>query len=52
MRTEVGEVHEPSEGGIVVVGQYSYIGPDNRKYTVQYEAGKDGFRPKTFVSSL
>ncbi|KAF5298362.1 hypothetical protein FQR65_LT01140 [Abscondita terminalis] len=29
-----------------VYGFYSYIGPDNKKYKVQYASGENGFRPR------
>lgn len=52
IRHESGDVRDEKEGGIFVVGQYSYVGTDNKLYTVRYEAGKDGYKPTLTVTDL
>lgn len=34
---------------LVVHGAYSYTGPDNRLYLVEYVADRNGFRPKIMI---
>ena len=44
--SENGNVEQGGEqDSIVVVGQYSFIGPDGQTYWVNYYADKDGFHP-------
>ncbi|XP_059612614.1 larval cuticle protein 65Ag1-like [Phlebotomus argentipes] len=35
-----------------VTGSYSFIGDDNRRYTVNYVAGVDGYRANMTISDL
>lgn len=47
---ETGTVQHGDEVDYLAIqGSYSYIGPDNLKYTVRYTADKDGFRPKIHI---
>lgn len=36
---------------LVVYGSYSYTGPDNKVYRVDYVADRNGFKPKIIVGS-
>lgn len=47
-KTETGRTEDEGtpEESLEVHGNYSYIGPDGKKYTVFYTAGKNGFIPR------
>lgn len=43
-RMETGTLVDDGQE-LIVRGSYSYLGPDNRRYVVEYVADRNGFRP-------
>lgn len=37
---------------LVVRGSYSYTGPDNKVYSVEYVADRNGYHPKLVISTI
>lgn len=48
-RQEEGKLDNPQseDAALTVNGQYSYVAPDGKHYTVTFTAGPNGFQPKT-----
>ncbi|KAI5631563.1 insect cuticle protein domain-containing protein [Phthorimaea operculella] len=48
-RQEEGKIDNPDSenAALTVNGQYSYVAPDGKHYTVTFTAGPNGFQPKT-----
>ncbi|XP_072940852.1 endocuticle structural glycoprotein ABD-5-like isoform X1 [Epargyreus clarus] len=48
-RQEEGKLDNPQsdEAALTVTGEYSYVAPDGKHYTVTFTAGPNGFQPKT-----
>ncbi|RVE46301.1 hypothetical protein evm_009020 [Chilo suppressalis] len=48
-RQEEGKLDNPDSenAALTVTGQYSYVAPDGKHYTVTFTAGPNGFQPKT-----
>lgn len=48
-RQEEGKLDNPQSenAALTVNGQYSYVAPDGKKYSVIFTAGPNGFQPKT-----
>lgn len=48
-RQEEGKLDNPQSenAALTVTGQYAYVAPDGKHYTVTFTAGPNGFQPKT-----
>ncbi|CAH2075256.1 unnamed protein product, partial [Iphiclides podalirius] len=48
-RQEEGKLDNPQSenAALTVTGQYAYVAPDGKHYSVTFTAGPNGFQPKT-----
>nr|AER27822.1 cuticular protein RR-1 motif 23 [Antheraea yamamai] len=48
-RQEEGKIDNPQSenAALTVRGQYAYVAPDGKHYTVTFTAGPEGYQPKT-----
>ncbi|XP_034824631.1 endocuticle structural glycoprotein ABD-5-like [Maniola hyperantus] len=48
-RQETGKLDNPQseDAALTVTGEYAYVAPDGKKYSVTFTADQNGFRPKT-----